>query len=125
MGDGLEVEPSFDGCYFVFADDDLFFWCYGHVYAHFSEEECGEFLYCLCVDDVLSVDSSESLWVELLFDFFECHVECVSCSVVSAQFDYSVSDGDMADVGDGYDEVFVCPVWYEESLSVAYVLCFY
>ena len=97
----LGIEPTLDGGYLVFADDDFLVGGGSHVDAHLAKEIGGEFLDCYGADDELTVHAHKTLWVELGLGFFERHVQAVMLALKCAEAYHTVADGDVTHVADG------------------------
>lgn len=93
---GLPIQPPLDAGYLVFADDYFLVGGGSHVDAHLAEEIGGELLYGGSADDELSVHAHKTLWVELLFNFFQSHVQRMMLSGECAEAHHTVADGDVA-----------------------------
>ena len=120
----LGIEPTLDGGYFVFADDDFLVGGGGHVDAHLAEEIGGELLYGSGADDELAIHTHKTLGVELTLYFFEGHVQRVVLAFQSAEAHHAVTDGDMTHIANGDNQELVSTMGNKEAFTISNGLTF-
>ena len=116
------VQPAFDGGDLVFADDDFRVGETCNVDAHLTKEVSGKFVNGCCANDELTVDTHETLGVELALGFFEGHRQLVGLALQGAEAHHPIADGDVTHLADRHNEKLIGAMRNEEALTIADVL---